>query len=120
MVVKATHKAFTPAYRIEQRDELSLGQYRVELVKQRVGTYEVTARKVARQVFQCVRRNIQANSENMALTHVDRMERRAVILSEVNLKSTAKVYGCKVQLLDYAVDCVRQLLDNAMRNGRLV
>lgn len=117
MVVKATHKAFTPRYVLEQRDELSFGQYRGELLKRRVNAWEVTARRVARQVFQCVKRQIEANNANNGLTSVDRQERNSYCLCTLNLKSTAKVYGCKVELLDYAVGCVRQLVENARRNG---
>lgn len=111
MVVKATHKAFTPAYRIALRDELSLGQYRMALLKQRAGAFEVTARKVARQAFHCVRRQIE-------LGELTRSTIQDPAFSKLILEPLVRRYGCKAELVEYAIGCVQQLIDNARRNGR--
>lgn len=86
------------SYRAGLRKDVSVEEHRLELRKRRVNAPIALARRVARQVFQCCRRQIAYGAD------------RAILLSDVSLRSMALTYGCNPVLVDHSVAWVRQLI----------
>jgi hypothetical protein len=77
---------------------LPLAQFKVELLKRRVSLYESSARRVARQVFKQIRLRVDNGASPAIVTHGP------------GLEMLVKMYGCKVELIPYAVQCVKDLV----------
>jgi hypothetical protein len=77
---------------------LPFRDFKKELLRRRVSMYESSARRVARQVFRQIRLRV---GEGMS---------PAVVTMQPGLEMLVKMYGCKIELVPYAVQCVKDLV----------
>lgn len=77
---------------------LPIREFKVELVKRRVSLYESHARRVARTVFKQIRLQV-SNGQSPAIVTMQPM-----------LEGLVKQYGCKRELVQYSVQCVKDLV----------
>lgn len=87
-------------FKVGLHPEVSLREHRLELVKRRVSGMEANARRVARQVFKLCQGRVREGQSP------------AVVSMGPVLETLVMAYGCKRELVPYAVDCVRQLVQD--------